>query len=206
MLNHTAFLSQPAERVRSDENDCCLRIRIAHDPDEHAHNLTGWKQQYDQLSRGKFLGSLTELWLDQTQIFKETTSHAVRQSCEIRHNSIWFGIPNGGSDSSIGPSRITNNMIALRQDGDEFRLLTPDSFEILGIVIEKDIFVRHAREIEHIDLDPTLFQSNVLCLDPDRKAQLCRFVLQILSESKRHKVMFCHAASRTSYTMRLSAC
>ena len=198
MLDHIAFLSQPTERVRSNKNDRYFRIRIARDPDEHARNLTGWKQQYDQLSRGKFLGSLTELWLDQTQIFKETTSHAVRQSCEIRHNSIWFGIPSGRSDSFIGPNQITNNMIAVRQDGDEFKLLTPDSFEILGIVIGKDVFAQHVYEIENIDLDPTLFAENVLCLSPERRERLSEFVLRVLEESQHNTILLCHAAARNA--------
>lgn len=199
MLDTHAFPGQPTGRAKSNENDSCLRTRIAHDPDEHAHNLTGWKQQYDQLSRGKFFGSVTELWLDRAQIFKETTSHAVRQSCQIRDNSIWFGIPCSGGDGFIGPSRIANNMVALRQDDSEFKLLTPDSFEILGIVIGKDMFAQHVREIEHVDPAPTLFSNNVLSLDPEKRGQLAGFVLQILEESQRNAILLCHATSRNAF-------
>ena len=33
------------------------------DVNEQAANITGWQQHYDQLSIGKFEGSISELWL-----------------------------------------------------------------------------------------------------------------------------------------------
>lgn len=190
-------LGQSSERFTRNE-DCCLSVRVAQDPDEHARNLTGWKQQYDQLSRGQFLGSLTELRLDKTQIFKETTSHTIRQSCEIPKNSVWFGIPKSGGDSFIGRNRITDDMIALRPDGDEFKLLTPDSFEILGVVVEKDVLVRYAREMEQVELDPALAHGEVLRIGIKYKDDLCRFMLQVLAESQRNTALHLHAASRNA--------
>ena len=197
-------LSQSPERFTPNEV-CCFNVRTAQDPDEHARNLTGWKQQYDQLSRGQFLGSLAELRLEKMQVFKETTSHTVRQSCEIPKNSVWFGIPNSTENSFIDRNRITNDMIALRPDSDEFKLLTPDSFEILGVVVEKDVLVRYACEMEHVDLDPALSRGEVLCIGLNYKDDLCRLILQVLAESQRNKALLLHAASRNALRDALQA-
>jgi len=36
-------------------------VSVAHDADEQARNLIGWRQTYDQLAAGRFVGTLTEL-------------------------------------------------------------------------------------------------------------------------------------------------
>ncbi|MFP3335138.1 hypothetical protein SB761_31050, partial [Pseudomonas sp. SIMBA_064] len=53
----------------------CVQNCVAHDADEQARNLHGWHQTYDQLTAGRFIGGLTELCLDDMQVFVETTSH-----------------------------------------------------------------------------------------------------------------------------------
>jgi len=33
------------------------RVRVAHDADDHAHNLSRWSQSYNQFSAGRFEGA-----------------------------------------------------------------------------------------------------------------------------------------------------
>jgi len=54
-----------------------IRTVDAFDADEHAHNLTDWEQSYDQITRGRFHGTLAELQLPQMQVFRECASQAV---------------------------------------------------------------------------------------------------------------------------------
>ena len=51
-----------------------MRSVVSQDVDEHAANLSAWGQTYDQLSAGAFSGSLTEVWTNDAQVFRETTS------------------------------------------------------------------------------------------------------------------------------------
>ena len=68
----------------------------------------------------------------QMQIFEETTSHAVRQSCEVWRGAFWFGIPVGdGPPGRIGLRALERSDIAVRPGGMEFELMTPSSFRIL---------------------------------------------------------------------------
>ena len=84
------------EPLCAPESTNGIRVSIATDVDDHASNLTGWTQAYDQLAPGRFRGTLRELWLGpEMQVFEETTSLAVRQSCEVWTGALWFGIPVG---------------------------------------------------------------------------------------------------------------
>jgi AraC family ethanolamine operon transcriptional activator len=141
-----------------------VRVAIATDADDHAANLTGWKQTYDQLAPGRFQGTLREFWLgSQMQIFEETTSHAVRQSCEVWAGALWFGIPAWDAPQGrIGPRALEKSDVALRPGGVEFELLTPSLFRIFGVVIEKQLLLKHIADTEHIALPTSALDSEVL--------------------------------------------
>ncbi len=141
-----------------------VRVAIATDADDHAANLTGWKQTYDQLAPGRFQGTVREFWLgSQMQVFEETTSHAVRQSCQVWAGAFWFGVPAGdGPSGRIGPRALENSDVAVRPGGMEFELLTPSLFRIFGLVIERQLLLQHIVDTEHIALSPSALESEVL--------------------------------------------
>jgi AraC family ethanolamine operon transcriptional activator len=141
-----------------------FRVAIANDADDHAANLTGWKQAYDQLAPGRFRGTLREFWLgSHMQVFEETTSHAVRQSCKVWAGAFWFGIPAGdGPPGRIGPRALEQDTVAVRPGGIEFELLTPSLFRIFGLVVERELLLKHIAETEHIALAPSVLDSEVL--------------------------------------------
>jgi AraC family ethanolamine operon transcriptional activator len=89
-LTHSILAAQPGSRVQT---------HVAYDADEQARNLHGWNQTYDQLTAGCFVGGLTELCVDHMQVFVETTSHTLRQTCEVQKDAYWFGVPTCPSGS-----------------------------------------------------------------------------------------------------------
>ncbi|QCP47721.1 helix-turn-helix domain-containing protein [Trinickia violacea] len=144
-----------------------VRVCTAHDADEQARNLVDWRQTYDQLMPGPFTGTLTELPLDRMQVFCETTSHTLRQTCEVPADAYWFGIPGAGhsaagasaardSTARIDANPITPDALAVRPGGIEFELVTPEQFAIYGVVVKRDVLRRCASEVERIDLDEPL--------------------------------------------------
>ena len=68
------------------------RVWTAADADEHAQNLSEWNQTYDQISRGRFSGRITEQWTDKAQVFLRIDQPAASIVRPWEH-SIWFGIP-----------------------------------------------------------------------------------------------------------------
>jgi AraC family transcriptional regulator, ethanolamine operon transcriptional activator len=122
----------------------CLRTVIAHDVDEHAHNLTNWEQSYDQVAAGRFDGMLEEWRADGLQIFRERSSHAVRQSCCVWPDAYWFGIEPQRSGMRINGRQPGTNAIMTRPGNREFELVTPDNHQILGIVIQRNTLLEAA--------------------------------------------------------------
>jgi AraC family transcriptional regulator, ethanolamine operon transcriptional activator len=162
-----------------------LRVHtcIAHDADEQARNLHGWTQTYDQLTAGSFVGTLTELSLDHMHVFCETTSHTLRQTCEVPSDAYWFGIPvrrdvTGRIDANV----IGDDSIAFRPGGVEFELITPAGYEILGVVVKRDVLRHHAAEVERCGLLDRLPASEVVPVDERRKARLCASLRDILAD------------------------
>src|SRR5471032_3279779 len=103
----------------------CVQTCVAYDADEQARNLHGWNQTYDQLTAGCFVGGLTELCVDHMQVFVETTSHTLRQTCEVQKDAYWFGVPTCPSGlGRIDAQVISGDALAFRPGGVEFELLT----------------------------------------------------------------------------------
>ncbi|MDX1712778.1 MAG: helix-turn-helix domain-containing protein [Halomonas venusta] len=110
-------------------------IQEAFDADEHAQNLTRWQQQYDQLSPGRFYGRLDEIELPAMQVFKEHTGQALRQDCRVWSNSLWLGIPLQAIGSRINGQALEEHEVMCHPGGRDFELVTPEAFDIYGLVI-----------------------------------------------------------------------
>ncbi|MFN3886354.1 MAG: helix-turn-helix domain-containing protein [Aquabacterium sp.] len=120
----------------------------AHDVDEHAHNLTAWQQHYDQLGPGRFVGRLTEWRLPHIQVFREQTSQALRQSCEVWTDSFWFGVPD---PLATLPTRINGRLhgthdVMVRPGGERFELVTPDRHSLFGVVVQRQALMDAAAQ------------------------------------------------------------
>ena len=160
------------------------RVWTADDADEHAQNLSQWNQTYDQLSRGKFRGSITELWTGKAQVFLESTNRQLRQSCAAWDHSIWFGIPAPScATAAIDSHGVPADGIAVRRGGVGFELRTPDDFDIYGIVVDREEFTRYIDEVEQVAPETLLGQADVLRVDLAAKKRLCQRLDRLLAEA-----------------------
>ncbi|MCK8105313.1 helix-turn-helix domain-containing protein [Pseudoalteromonas sp. 2CM41L] len=107
-----------------------------HDIDEQAHNLTQWQQKYDQVSDGRFYGCIEGVNYNDIHAFKEYTERALRQQCNIAPNSIWLGIPSQSQQSKINGLDVASNQFMCRTSSSDFELITPEQFDIYGLVID----------------------------------------------------------------------
>jgi AraC family ethanolamine operon transcriptional activator len=161
----------------------CVQTRIAHDADEQARNLHGWHQTYDQLAAGCFTGGLTELCVDHMQVFVETTSHTLRQTCEVRKDAYWFGIPTCPAGSGrIDAQVIAADALAFRPGGVEFELLTSAGYEIFGVVVKGDVLRRYAAQVERIGLADHVPNTQVVPIGRTRKERLCTSLRRLLDD------------------------
>ena len=156
---------------------CRATFFEARDADEHAQTLTDWQQQYDQISSGGYYGSLLELQLDDVQIFSEHNSHALHQTCNVWKDSIWLGIPvDPSSTSKINGLTVEGEHLMCRPGDCSFELVTPEEFDIYGVVIKQQALMK-AAESQGIELNwQELIQQGRLTL-PTTTLDSARYVL-----------------------------
>ncbi len=123
----------------------------SHDADHHARNLTNWRQEYDQISDGAFYGRIDEFAFDRLQVFREHTSQSLRQQCNVWENSIWLGIPAAERRCRINGLLVQGNEVMCRPGSCDFELITPDDFDILGIVVDREM-LDHAATTQGLSL------------------------------------------------------
>lgn len=115
----------------------------SNDVDQHASHLSCWQQQYDQLSQGRFAGSVRELWADagpRLQVFHEHTHQQTSQQCQPWRGAVWFGIPDGRPHEALhfcGRLQAARPVLRAGEDT-SFTLRTPADFGIYGVVVDAD--------------------------------------------------------------------
>jgi AraC family ethanolamine operon transcriptional activator len=157
-----------------------IRTVEAFDADEHAHNLTDWEQSYDQITPGRFHGTLAELQLPQMQVFRECTSQAVRQSCCVWPDAFWFGLPEQSDQTRINGRLAGEHAVMVRPGDCEFELVTPPDYAIYGIVIRREALLQ-AAELSSSQIDwAQLARAEVMHVDNASCASLIQTLAELL--------------------------
>jgi len=128
---------QTQDAPNTDQKNPKWRMLEAVDAEEQAHNLKDWQQQYDQISHGEFYGRICEVSLNHVHAFREYTSQAVRQQCNVCPDSIWLGFSADNKPCRINGHNVSEQTLMVRPGNTEFELVTPEQFNIYGIVVDK---------------------------------------------------------------------
>ncbi|HWW71503.1 MAG TPA: helix-turn-helix domain-containing protein [Duganella sp.] len=103
---------------------------------EHERVLTGWHQTYDQLSKGKFSGRITEALIGDVQLFEEQTSQAVFETGPGRSGVVALGV----FSSLEGEARWRGHAVGMDHvtalsDHASLELCTPPNCTMLSITV-----------------------------------------------------------------------
>lgn len=154
-----------------------LHQHAAGDADDHAQNLSGWKQVYDQISARRFAGRITELWLPAAQVFVETANQRLRQTCSAWRSAVWLGLPAPRPEAaSLDGHAMRAHEVAVRPGGTPFELRTEADFDLYGIVVDAEALATHLERVEHLDPKALLARSAVLGADPQARQRLCTWM------------------------------
>lgn len=146
------------EALNTDLEKPKWRMLEAADAEEQAHNLKDWQQQYDQISHGEFYGRINEISLNHVHAFREYTSQAVRQQCNVWPDSIWLGFSADNKTCRINGHNVGNQTLMVRPGNTEFELVTPEEFHIYGIVVSQNALMAVADK-QDISLNLSLLNS-----------------------------------------------
>ena len=151
------------------------------DIDDQAANLGQWKQIYEQMTPGQFVGSVHEVCYSGVQVFRETTSQAVHESGAPWKGSRAIGVPLRLEGAALfrGQAVDADALVTLGGN-DELDFYTPRGFDILGLAVDESALEAHARQIEHRDIAATLDGKGVLKPDPGQVDGFRQLLLSVL--------------------------
>jgi AraC family ethanolamine operon transcriptional activator len=117
------------------------------DANQQAASLSNWQQEYDQLSRGSFLGHIRERKFSHVHLFREDSNRKLKQQCRI-NEGIWLGLSANSRPSHINHAQGNPDSILIREAGVDFELLTPETFSIYGLVISPALVEMIQQQLE----------------------------------------------------------
>ncbi|MFN6995026.1 MAG: helix-turn-helix domain-containing protein [Aquincola tertiaricarbonis] len=113
-------------------------LHAAHyaDPDELALAQRDWQLRYDQLSCGRFTGSVQHLRLPGLRLVRETANRAVRQRGHIGPGDVGFALALSHAGNAFFHGQRLDAESLMIGRGDELDLTSPDDFMLIGMVVD----------------------------------------------------------------------
>lgn len=153
----------------------------ANDANHQATNLVNWEQEFDQLSQGRFVGEIKELHFPHIHVFREDTSHSLRQQCRVESDGLWLGFSANEKSCRINHEQTTSDQFLCRPGSRDFELLTPDSFSIYGMVLHPSFFTELLGDNKETIFDSDcdgLWLENITATKPNDFKQYLALLLQ----------------------------
>jgi AraC family transcriptional regulator, ethanolamine operon transcriptional activator len=157
--------------------------RLAEDAADQAAFISGWQQDYAQISCGRFAGRLDELCLGRLQVFREYSARETFQLCQPWPGAVWFGIPAPGSGERLrfhGRS-VPPAAVLVAMGGSDFSLRTPDDFTIYGVVLEQAVLQQRHLQLFGREMPVGWLQTAAVQLAPASHLALCSQLGELLA-------------------------
>ncbi len=128
------------ENVRINETitDYGFHQQHTHDFDEPATFLSGWNQDYAQISAGAFEGFISEIHLNDVSLFWEYTSQSLYQQGHLSEDMIAIGVPLSQPENGLFcGSACEQNTIHVFSGRNGFEFISPQNLMIGLIVLSR---------------------------------------------------------------------
>lgn len=151
------------------------------DVEEQAASLRDWDQVYEQMTPGRFVGSLQEACFRGVQVFRETTSQAVHEAGAPWAGSRVIGLPVEMAGAALFRGEVVDadSLVTLGGE-DELDLYTPRGLDILGLVVDEGALESYSIRIEHRDIAAAFGATGVLRPGKGRLDDFRRLLLSVL--------------------------
>lgn len=122
--------------VPAPVSEAALQPARSSDVDEHARQLVGWRQDYSQLSPGRFEGTVLQASLGAVALLEERTNQRLRERFVVPAGELVVAVPVTLSGvAHWGDARLDADSVAVCRGGEPTELLTPREFGIVGIAV-----------------------------------------------------------------------
>lgn len=169
MKHENIWLDNQQEKVEVEAVRCKLSDVL-----EQAASLPMWSQDYTQLDKGQFSGSITSVASRGVQIFREAMNRSVDELASAPPDSYVIGLPTiVEGDALWSGNKLSKNSLITLDRNDELLFRTSHSSEITCAVISDERLEEYAERVEKVDLRPLMNKVNpVEALPPAIQSQL----------------------------------
>lgn len=147
-----------------------------------------WGQRYDQLSPGRFAGSMDEIQLPALTLIRETSNRVILQKGCTPPGVFAVGAVLSQMDQGYHCGQIMRpRSAAVLDPKTEFEIRTPESFDLVAAVFSPRELCAHLDDptIDHRELENDLLKSAKI-IDPARSGLLADFLLRAFESSRDH--------------------
>jgi AraC family transcriptional regulator, ethanolamine operon transcriptional activator len=176
--------------------------KVTNDFDEQARFLSGWNQDYTQVSAGGFNGFITEVHLDHLSLFWEYTSQNLYQHGYLDSETIAIGVPLNCLDNAMFcGAQCEQNALHIYSGKDGFEFLSPQNLLIGLIVIDRHKLMHTLSASDQYFLNLQLKQASISKIPCQAYISLVSFLKNTLQALHSQPAL----ANNKHYTDELSA-
>lgn len=111
----------------------------SHDVDEQADLLPGWRQQYQQLGCGQFLGTLAVSEIEHFSLVLESSNMALHESVQPPQDQVVFGMYlDADPGSTVNGTPLTEQSLLVLDGRRSHDLRTAGQLTLIGIAVSRD--------------------------------------------------------------------
>lgn len=137
----------------------------SNDADEQSRVLDGWRQQYEQLGRGRFQGRAWQWVTAQGALLRESTNRHLREQIVPPPEHLVLAVPLAVLPGSRFAGRpLQRESLMLLGDRDEHSLLSAGELDLIGLCVHRDMlgqltdpkleWLQRAERQRNLDLSP----------------------------------------------------
>lgn len=172
-------------------------IRQTRDVDLQADSLSGWQQDYEQVSAGRFDGAVRELITPAVQVFEELANCATVQSCHTWPGGLWVGMAVPEQAHGLRflgrPVEACELMMAANC---QFELQVPAEVGLYGVVIDIQALHQHVLLMNHDRWQASDWSvPRTQTISALQRWRLAGLVREVLSGLQRNPAALQHEAS-----------
>jgi AraC family ethanolamine operon transcriptional activator len=151
--------------------------RLADDAADQAAFISGWEQDYAQISCGRFPGGWMSCAWDACRCSAnirpaKPTSNASPGGCHL----VWHSGTGSGERLRFHGRSVPPSAVLVAMGGSDFTLRTPDDFTIYGIVLEQEVLALRHQQLFGRDLPAHWLQRRpCACPKPATGCCVARF-------------------------------
>lgn len=196
--NAPALRSPPASIITRGEKDCfILTESMIGDADSHAASLQHWKQEYEQLSNGRFSGFLDEVWFGNVQLFREKTNQVVHETGLPWDGSRTIGVTvEAIGDGIFSGTTLDRGSLFTLGGGESMDFLTPKQLDIVAVSADATELREFSCAIWGMDTETKLSASCVLKHSMEAANCLRTFLAALLTNIKAAPYMLNYSQTR----------